>query len=79
MAYVNIFVVEKGQKYRARVDSNAGLEELKSLFIQKLGKSGEYEMVALTHFGLVENSEWKLIEKSKDDLIDTFELYNEPS
>ena len=77
MAYVNIIVVEKGKKYKARVDSNAGLEELKSLFMQKLNKTGDYDMVALTHFSLVENSEWKLIEKSKDELLDDWEELRE--
>ena len=73
MAYVNIIVVEKGKKYKARVDSNAGLDDLKELFMQKLGKTGEYEMVALTHFGLVENSQWKLVPKSQEDLLPDWE------
>jgi hypothetical protein len=71
--YVEISLIYKGDRYKTSVDSNASLEELKSLFMKKLGKTGEYEMVAMTHFGLIKDSQWKLVEKSKDDLLDDWE------
>lgn len=72
MGYAKIKLKFKNKSYSVEVDETSTPQELSRLFAEKLELKGDYYLVPVNSFGLIDGSIWELKEKGKNEIIASF-------